>query len=110
MTGGQAHPLPLLGECDSCGAANGVIFHHPDGQQEHYCPRCAQRYALYNAAYDQLEAGIREVVEAWVSIWGTIPGVVDLHEQLRQIGAQVEADYKTGCFDREGVQPFPRAA
>lgn len=110
MTGGQAHPL--YGECDACGAANGVAYHHPEGDVGHYCPRCAQRHAVYATAYAQLEAQVRSTVEAWLSVWGTLPGVVDLHEQLLQIGAKVEADYKAGTFPAEGVQaaPIPNAA
>ncbi|AFD25912.1 hypothetical protein [Deinococcus gobiensis] len=110
MTGGQARPLPLYGVCDSCGAPNGIPYHYPTGAIEYLCTRCAQRRAIYDAAYDQLELQVRGVVSAWLSVWGTLPGVVDLHEHLLQIGAKVEADYKAGTFPPEGVQPFLPAA
>lgn len=85
---------PTYAACDSCGAPDGVIYHHPEGHTEHYCARCAQRYALYTAAYDQLEAQVRDVVTAWRTIWGTLPGVIDLREQLGQIGIKLDEERK----------------
>ncbi|ALW89614.1 hypothetical protein AUC44_12495 [Deinococcus actinosclerus] len=113
MTGGQAHPLPLLGPCDMCGAPDGVLAFVNEQFTEHHCPRCTHRHALYTAAYDHLGFLIRQAVTVWLPTWGHLPGVIDLEEQLRQIGAEVHKDYKAGCFDREGVRssyPMSRAA
>lgn len=90
----RLEPKPTYAPCDSCGAANGVIYHHPEGPSEHYCPRCAQRYALFTAAYDQLEAQVRETVEAWNTIWSSVPGMPDLDELLGQIGHTLTAEQK----------------
>lgn len=87
-----------------------MIYHHREGHVEHYCPRCAQRYALYDTAYFQLEAQVRLAVEAWVGIWGTSPGIIDLSEQLGQIGGKLLDEYKAGTLAQEGVQPFRLAA
>ena len=85
---------PTYAPCDSCGAENGVIYHHPEGPTEHYCPRCAQRHALYAAAYDQLEAQVRETVKAWETIWGNLSSTPDFGELLGQIGHKLDEEHK----------------
>lgn len=100
---------PLTAPCDSCGASDGLLIHTYGNCAEHYCKRCAQRNALYTAAYDNLELLVRQAVAAWLPVWGDLPGVIDLHEQLGQIGGKLEDEWKAGAFDQEGVQTFPRA-
>lgn len=96
---------PTRAPCDSCGTPEGVIYFYPAGNAEHFCSRCAQRYALYTAAYEQLEHQIRRAVEAWLPIWGNLPGITDLGEQLNQIGHKLQDEFAAGHWPAEGVQP-----
>ncbi|GAA5533402.1 hypothetical protein Dalu01_01805 [Deinococcus aluminii] len=101
----------LYGKCTSCLSPDGVIYHDPPYASVYYCPKCAQRQALYQAGQDQLEMLVREGVQAWLSVWGAIPGMVDLGEQLRHIGDKLEEEFKVASSAQESTQsaPMPEA-
>lgn len=69
-----------------CGAPNAVLIFDNGHVSDHQCRACAHRHSLYTAAYENLELLIRQAVKAWLPIWGDLPGVIDLGEQLNQIG------------------------
>jgi hypothetical protein len=56
-----------LHKCDHCGAETGFMdsFHVT-------CPDCTARFALHDAAQDQLERLLSPVVRAWATHWGAI--------------------------------------
>lgn len=90
--------------CDC--ATDGVLVFEREGLTEYHCKTCAQRYALYSAAFDHLAFLTRQAVKAWLPNWQGLPGVPDLEEQFRHIGAQMEEEYKAGLLKQEEVQPF----
>lgn len=88
--------LALHAPCDMCGAPEGVLIFDNGHVSEHQCRECARRHAVYTAAYDNLELLIRQAVKAWLPQWGDLPGIVDLGEQLGQIGFKLREEARAG--------------
>ncbi len=57
-----------LHKCDVCGSEAGFIR----DLAHCMCPDCTARFALHDAAHDQLEGLLIPVVRAWAKHWGEI--------------------------------------
>lgn len=67
-----------LRKCDVCGSEAGFIR-----DLAHYmCPNCTARFALHDAAEDQLERLLIPVVRAWAKHWGAVFATLDVETHV----------------------------
>lgn len=106
---GKVRDLSLTGECEMCGAPNGVLIYDNGYVSDHHCPTCARKSALYDAAYAQLDLLIEQAVKAWLTIWEDERLVLDLEAQFSHIGVKMAENLGITRRLAEDVQPVPLA-
>ncbi len=102
--------LPLLGECEGCGASN-ALLNARTGQ--HYCAACASKDILYNTQATALKDLLTEVMLAWGYTWSGSFTREELEEIVWEAKGeafvtfkrQIASDYADDT--QEDVQPVP---
>lgn len=80
----------LVGECDCCGAPEGLLVTHGGIGGEYRCKHCAQVAAAQDAAMTHLENLLRPVMWAWSRHWSDTPDLFQsLEVEFGEIGRKL---------------------